>query len=326
MSIEDKARQTSLSGCRVAVIGARGIGRHHANWWSLSGADVCAIVGTVSASVAESAAALRTMFRFGGRTYTDVGDMLRTERPTIVDVCSPPAWHYEHVQAALTAGAHVLCEKPFLYDAALPQAELLRQAETLLAAAAARGQRLALCSQYYVVAGMCLRLYERLQGRQAIREIGAELASPVRGRVEQGQATWVDLGPHLLAAVQALVPGADLDANTLSVEFAPGVARCAFVVRRGPEAVPCRLHVHRTEGEPSHVRKLSINGVDFDLQGFRDQSGVYRARIVSGAEFDVGDDPMHTLIRAMGCGRAALAGAGVLQNQAWLLAVLGRSR
>jgi predicted dehydrogenase len=35
-----------------------------------------------------------------------------------VVVASPPALHFEHVSAALTAGAHVLCEKPFTVDPA----------------------------------------------------------------------------------------------------------------------------------------------------------------------------------------------------------------
>lgn len=38
--------------------------------------------------------------------------------PDIVVVSSPPGLHHEHAKAALDAGAHVLCEKPFTIDPA----------------------------------------------------------------------------------------------------------------------------------------------------------------------------------------------------------------
>ena len=37
--------------------------------------------------------------------------MLEEVRPDIVHVCTPEAFHYEPVMAALKAGAHVFCEK-----------------------------------------------------------------------------------------------------------------------------------------------------------------------------------------------------------------------
>ena len=40
-----------------------------------------------------------------------------------MDIClvaSPHGRHYEHAKAALEAGAHVLCEKPFTVDPARP--------------------------------------------------------------------------------------------------------------------------------------------------------------------------------------------------------------
>ena len=33
---------------KVAVIGAKGIGRHHAKWWHTEGVEVCAFAGTSS--------------------------------------------------------------------------------------------------------------------------------------------------------------------------------------------------------------------------------------------------------------------------------------
>jgi predicted dehydrogenase len=44
--------------------------------------------------------------------YTDYREMLATEKLDIVSVCSPNAFHAQMTIDALTAGAHVLCEKP----------------------------------------------------------------------------------------------------------------------------------------------------------------------------------------------------------------------
>lgn len=46
------------------------------------------------------------------RATTDWHDVI-ADRPDIVVVGSPPGQHYEQAKAALEAGAHVLCEKPF---------------------------------------------------------------------------------------------------------------------------------------------------------------------------------------------------------------------
>ena len=51
------------------------------------------------------------------RTTTDWHDVI-AERPDIVVIGSPPGFHHEQAKAALEAGAHVLCEKPFTIDPA----------------------------------------------------------------------------------------------------------------------------------------------------------------------------------------------------------------
>lgn len=54
--------------------------------------------------------------RFGfQKSTTDWRDVL-AEKPDIVVVGSPPGYHWEQARAALEAGAHVMCEKPFTID------------------------------------------------------------------------------------------------------------------------------------------------------------------------------------------------------------------
>jgi len=109
---------------KVAVIGARGIGKHHAKWHHLSGAEVVAFVGTSEETCRATAKELRALFDFRGRAYWDVAAMLEQERPDVVDVCSPPDLHKTHTLMALEAGAHVLCEKPLVWDEAMSSAQM----------------------------------------------------------------------------------------------------------------------------------------------------------------------------------------------------------
>jgi predicted dehydrogenase len=46
------------------------------------------------------------------RRYTDLDEMLETERPDLVHVCTPPGLHQQQALACLSAGASVLLEKP----------------------------------------------------------------------------------------------------------------------------------------------------------------------------------------------------------------------
>ena len=51
------------------------------------------------------------------KASTDWRDVI-AEKPDIVVVGSPPGYHWEQTRAALEAGAHVMCEKPFTIDPA----------------------------------------------------------------------------------------------------------------------------------------------------------------------------------------------------------------
>lgn len=95
---------------KVALVGAGRIGRVHANVIRRqSGIERLVVCDP------DGAAAGRAAADFGAAaSYDDVERMLDAEQPHVVHVCTPPATHAAAAIAALTAGAHVLVEKPMV--------------------------------------------------------------------------------------------------------------------------------------------------------------------------------------------------------------------
>lgn len=48
----------------------------------------------------------------GAKVYTDLAELLATEKPDIVDICTPPKLHAPMALQCLEGGAHLLIEKP----------------------------------------------------------------------------------------------------------------------------------------------------------------------------------------------------------------------
>ena len=110
---------------RVAVIGAGWWGHQHARVFSsLPWSEVCAVVSRTPER------AHRRAREFGGRGYTDIGEMLEAERPDLVSICLPNTAHFAPTLDVVRAGVPLLVEKPLVFD--------LAEADQLLAEAAER--------------------------------------------------------------------------------------------------------------------------------------------------------------------------------------------
>lgn len=75
-----------------------------------------------------------------GRAFATLDELLEAARPELVVVATPPDTHAAHALRALEAGAHVLCEKPFV--------EELEEADAVLAAADRSGRQVMVNHQY----------------------------------------------------------------------------------------------------------------------------------------------------------------------------------
>lgn len=91
---------------RIGVVGAGGMGTVHiSNYGHMENTRVAAICDP-SQEAAEMAE------KMGIPLYRELDRMLLDEELDVVDICTPTFLHKEHVEKALMAGMHVICEKP----------------------------------------------------------------------------------------------------------------------------------------------------------------------------------------------------------------------
>ncbi len=267
-----------MTSLRAAVIGASGIGKHHAKWLHYEGCEVVAFVGTSVGSVAKTAKLLQELFGFEGRGYTSVEEMLATAQPEVLSVASPPEHHYEHVLACAQAGVHVMCEKPLVWYSDRKPREMMALAEEMVEMVDDRALVGAINTQYVAGLEPYFELSRRLGiEREAPRSMFMQLDSRgARGPVDF-EAIWRDLGSHPISVMMAFCGYGQIDRRSLRVtcrrkEFD---ANFVYVPEAGP---PCECHLRSCNvPEGPLVRRMGINGHLMDYEGRNDDKGVYRA-------------------------------------------------
>ena len=91
---------------------------------------------------ADSAAEQRASWQAetGIATYRSLDELMTATQPDVVVIATPPDSHAQLCVQVLAAGAHVLCEKPFVASVA--------DADTVIEAAAAAGRRVAVNHEF----------------------------------------------------------------------------------------------------------------------------------------------------------------------------------
>ncbi len=121
---------------RVAVVGLGDAG-FKLHLPALAGLPDCSVVGAVDLDRDRRD---RAQAVFKVPVFEHLDEMLERARPDVVCVGTPPGSHAGLCLRALAAGAHVLCEKPFVSSIA--------EADQVLAAARAAGKRIALNHEF----------------------------------------------------------------------------------------------------------------------------------------------------------------------------------
>lgn len=177
------------------VVGAGLMGSWHAAAIRRAGGRIMAVVDT------DESRASALARRFGkAKSFTRLDDALGQIRPEIVHLCTPATAHKHQAEQALSAGAHVLVEKPL--------APTLEDTQFIFDLAASRG--LAVCPVHqFVFQDGIQRVQTWLPGAGNISQITFVIRSA--GGVGYGEADLdtliADILPHPLSLLQVLLPG-----------------------------------------------------------------------------------------------------------------------
>jgi len=185
---------------RLGLVGAGNNAAHHhlPAYRTIPGVEVAACCATTLERAEAGARRMEIP-----HAYSDVTRMIREAALDAVCICSTNDAHYRNTLDALTAGAHVLCEKPMALDS--------QEAQEMCAAAHAAG-RVAMVAFTYrfapaaamakelIVGGTLGRIFA-LQATYVsayLAELAAVVEKPWKLRRGQGGGVLRDLGSHLI--------------------------------------------------------------------------------------------------------------------------------
>jgi predicted dehydrogenase len=125
-----------MSQERIAIVGLGNAG-HTLHLPALAGIDSAEVVGACDLSPEMRD---RAKSSWNVPVFDDFSRMLDEAGPGVVIAATPPDTHCSYGLQALEAGAHLICEKPFVNS--------LEEADRLIAAASAAGRRIALNHEF----------------------------------------------------------------------------------------------------------------------------------------------------------------------------------
>lgn len=315
---------------KVAIVGARGIGKHHAKWFARAGCEVTAIYGTTEESAAAAAAGLRESFGFSGRAFSDWERFRREGGFEACSVCSPAERHWENVRDLAADGTHLLCEKPLVWHWDATPLQMIEEATALVEAAAHHNVLLGVNAQYPAALEGWEHLHRQVLGREPeYRSLHFTMESKGAPRSPHGAAeVWVDLAPHPLAFLDTLAPGS-VDWETLRHRDGPLEAIVDFDWVSERRRVAVHIECRRTTD--GTVRR-QLGNQDLSVEyGTCSVDGDFAVRLSAGEHEWVGNDLMRVsverfveAVRTGDAGRLLVSGLSGLRQQDALVGVWER--
>jgi predicted dehydrogenase len=215
---------------RAAIVGAGLMGRWHADAVKKIG-GVVAIVADTDPSRAYSLA-----HDLGAASTGSVGGALSADLVDVVHVCAPPSDHRAIVRSALTAGLHVICEKP-LAETAAETAELYDMA--------AENERLLCPVHQYLFQHGVMRVMRNLPSLGELTAVTSTISSAGADGGDEAarDRLSIDTLAHPLSLAARIVPG--------------GLAGVEWSVTR---ASPGEMQAIGTQGAISLAMQVSTRG------------------------------------------------------------------
>ncbi|MCS7263605.1 MAG: Gfo/Idh/MocA family oxidoreductase [Armatimonadetes bacterium] len=308
---------------KVAIVGSRGVGKFHAQWYAYEGCEVVAFVASRPETLAENEKALKSVVpNFNGNGYADLRKMFELEKPDVVSICSPHHLHAEHSFVAIDFGVHILCEKPLVWFGQDKLDEAIEQSEKVVNAAKERGLKFAVNTQYVAAVSHLLEIFTKQGLPQKPSKVALTMEAKTRERDKSGVNLWIDLAPHPLSVLLALFPKAELDLTDAVFEEGEDYLVAHFALKNEGEQIPVSIKVRRHSGN----LERSVLWEDFKVEflPFVGDDGVYRIRIKWEGGEQVVEDFMQVSIRkfvrsVLGEGEPLCDGAMGLKQMEWLV-------
>lgn len=242
---------------RIGIVGAgrrrQGLGPFVARDLVAAGAVIPGFVVTRAESRDAVLRAWSDDLGIAPRGHLDLPSLLAEGGLDALAILSPAETHERHLEAALEAGLHVLCEKPFLWG----RPELGAAARRLALGFDARGLLLwENCQWPYA-----LPAFEQLHPGALsgpLRRLAMRLQPASRGAQMLGDSV-----PHVLSLIQALLPGGA--GRIEQLRFAGGEPASdrldlAFRFLAGERALEVEIELRRSDGHPREA-VLEIDGL-----------------------------------------------------------------
>jgi hypothetical protein len=279
-----------VSGPRVGIIGARrhrqGLGPHVARHLRDAGAEVVCFLATRAQTLEEARRDLDATLGIRARGYLDLEEMLQSERPDALAILSPAETHRRYLDAALTAGLHVLCEKPFVWG----EGDVVQAARRIVSGFESRGLVLRESCQWPYTLPAFFALHPQTQ-RVTPKQFVMRL-SPISA----GAPMIPDAVPHALSLLQAIAPVADIRMEKLRFSTrrpdAPELS-IGFQYRADGHAIETEIHLIQSEAAPKEAG-YAINGCSIRRLV---RASDYAIFFASGARVVDVPDPLALLVR-----------------------------
>ncbi len=218
--------------------------------------------------------------------YRDFDDMMARETPQAVVIATPSRLHAPMVRAALEAGAHVFCEKPFCLD---------WQDSVALTQLAADKELVAQVGYHYRYVGAFQEM-KRLIGAGAIGRIThvlAEAYGPVvlrakrqtwRSRKDEGGGCLYDYAAHPLNLLNWFFgTPAQVTGSVMDQVFSDGIDDAVFSTLRWDDGPTAQLSVNWSdESHRKMSTRISLIGTNGRLNADRQECQAYLRAPVEG--------------------------------------------
>jgi predicted dehydrogenase len=225
------------------------------------------------------------------RSYGSYPELLADPSIDLVYVALPPSQHAEWSIAALRAGKHVLCEKPFAMNAA----EARRMADV----AAETGLRLveAFHDDYHPLAARTAELAAELGPIRSVEAVFLVTnpfeAGALRHEPTLGGGALMDLGCYAVHGVRRLLGEEPEVVSAVAVLGPAGVDEAIEATLAFPSGASAVVRASMTSDFENWIRfesdrgRVEVDGVVFPSRGHSIRSwigGVHRVRTVAGDE------------------------------------------